>query len=80
MAETKVEATVPGLFYRRPNPEAPPYVEEGGKVIEEQIIGLVEVMKTYVEVKSPVAGILRKFLVENEGVVDAGQAVAVIEN
>jgi acetyl-CoA carboxylase biotin carboxyl carrier protein len=36
-----------GTFYRRPSPEAPPFVDVGSKVRAGQAVGLVEVMKTF---------------------------------
>jgi len=36
-----------GVFYRRPSPAAPPFVEPGTKVRTGDPVGLVEVMKTF---------------------------------
>jgi acetyl-CoA carboxylase biotin carboxyl carrier protein len=36
-----------GIFYRRPSPDAPPFVEPGTRVVSGQPVGLVEVMKTF---------------------------------
>jgi len=36
-----------GMFYRRPSPDAPPYVEPGQVVEEGTTLGLVEVMKCF---------------------------------
>lgn len=36
-----------GVFYRRPSPEDPPFVEVGGRVRLGDAVGLVEVMKTF---------------------------------
>lgn len=36
-----------GMFYRRPSPDAPPYVEPGVVVDEGTTLGLVEVMKCF---------------------------------
>ena len=40
-------APTDGVFYRRPAPDAPPFVEVGSRVQAGQSIGLVEVMKTF---------------------------------
>jgi hypothetical protein len=42
-----VRAPTDGVFYRRPGPGTPPFVEVGSSVHEGQSIGLVEVMKTF---------------------------------
>jgi acetyl-CoA carboxylase biotin carboxyl carrier protein len=36
-----------GVFYRKPSPDAPPFVEKGGRLRRGQPVGLVEVMKTF---------------------------------
>ena len=36
-----------GVFYRRPAPDAPPFVEAGQRIQRGQPVGLVEVMKTF---------------------------------
>jgi biotin carboxyl carrier protein len=36
-----------GVFYRKPGPDAPPFIEVGSRIKPGQPIGLVEVMKTF---------------------------------
>jgi acetyl-CoA carboxylase biotin carboxyl carrier protein len=79
MAREEVLAAVPGTFYRRPDPDADMFVEEGGEVAVGQTIAVVEVMKNFYEVEAEVEGTLVEFLVENEDVVEGGQPLAVIE-
>lgn len=74
-----VKTSIPGVFYRKPSPDEPNFVEDGDTVEEGQVIGLVEVMKNFNEVKSTAAGTLKEFLVENEGEVGVGDDIAVIE-
>lgn len=71
-----IRAAMPGVFYRRPDPEAEPYVDEGEQIEAGQTIGLVEVMKTFNEVKVEAGGRLVKFLVGNEEEVTIGQDLA----
>ena len=73
MAEKTVKAQMPGTFYRRPDPESDPYVEEGDEVTAGDTIGLIEVMKNFNEIKVEEDGKISKFLVEDEEAVDAGQ-------
>ncbi len=79
MAEKTVKAQMPGTFYRRPDPESDPYVEEGDEVTAGDTIGLIEVMKNFNEVKAEEDGRISKFLVENEEAVDAGQDLVELE-
>ena len=43
----KVEAPSEGIFYRRPGPDSPSYVELGSEVTTGMVLGLVEVMKSF---------------------------------
>ena len=78
MAKT-VKAQMPGTFYRRPDPDSDLYVEEGGAVSAGDTVGLIEVMKSFHEVKAEESGTVSKFLVENEDAVDAGQDLMELE-
>lgn len=70
-----IKSPIPGTFYRRPSPEAPPFKEVGDAVAPGEAIGLVEVMKTYHEIKADQGGTIAAFLLESEDPVDAGQDV-----
>jgi len=74
-----VRAQMPGTFYRRPDPESDFYVEEGDSVSAGDTVGLIEVMKSFHEVKAEEGGTVSKFLVENESAVDAGQDLLEME-
>lgn len=78
MANKQVLSPLPGTFYRRPAPDQPPYKEEGDEVAVGDVIGLVEVMKSFHEVKSQENGKVAKFLAENEAAVQAGQPLVEI--
>jgi acetyl-CoA carboxylase biotin carboxyl carrier protein len=70
---------MPGTFYRRPDPESDPYIEEGDQVSAGDTVGLIEVMKSFHEVKAEEEGTIARFLVENEEAVDAGQDLVEME-
>ena len=42
-----ITAFTDGIFYRKPSPDAPPYVEVGDKIEKGKTIGLIEVMKSF---------------------------------
>jgi acetyl-CoA carboxylase biotin carboxyl carrier protein len=77
--EHTITSPLPGTFYRRPNPSSDPYVSEGDDVKSGDVVGLVEIMKSFYEVHSDAAGRVARFLVENSDLVDAGQAIIVLE-
>lgn len=64
---------LPGTFYHRPAPDKPPFKAVGDTVSVGDVIGLIEVMKSFFEVKADQAGRLVKFVVDNEDPVMAGQ-------
>lgn len=78
--EHTIRSPLPGTFYRRPSPEADPYVSEGDEVKPGDVVGLVEIMKSFHEVHSDAAGKVVRFLIENSGLVDAEQEIIVLES
>lgn len=62
----EVRAPMSGVFYRSPSPDEPPYVEEGDTVKKKQVLGLLETMKVFQKIKSPVAGRIIEIAAENE--------------
>ncbi|MCP3029804.1 biotin carboxyl carrier domain-containing protein [Halobacillus sp. A1] len=75
----EIASPLPGVFYRRPDPEKPVYVEEGHEVKAGDTIGLIEVMKSFQEVKAEDDGVIKSIKVEDGAVVEAGQVVAELE-
>ena len=73
MARHEVVTPVPGTFYRRPDPDSDPFFSDGDSVSAGDVIGLVEIMKNFHEVRSAGEGIVQRFLVENEDLIEAGQ-------
>jgi acetyl-CoA carboxylase biotin carboxyl carrier protein len=78
MSDKTIKAPLPGTFYRRPDPGADPFVDEGDSVQAGDVVGLVEIMKSFHEVKTDDSGVVQRFLVENEDTVEAGQDLAVL--
>lgn len=76
---TEIVSPLPGTFYRRSAPDQPAYKEVGDAVAEGETIGLIEVMKSFHEVKATAAGTIRAFLVDNEDAVMAGQPIAELD-
>ena len=69
----QILSPLPGIFYRKLAPDKPPYKKEGDSVDVGEVIGLIEVMKTFNEVKADTAGKIVRFLAENEEEIVAGQ-------
>lgn len=79
MTEHPVRSPLPGIFYRGPSPNELPFTEVGEHVTAEQTIGLVEVMKTFSEVKAATAGRVASFEVEDGAIVSPGDVIATID-
>jgi oxaloacetate decarboxylase alpha subunit len=75
----RVEAPMVGVFYRAPQPGAPPFVEEGDTVTPGQTLCVLEAMKLMNEIKSDAAGIVRAIHVGNAEPVEYGQLLFELE-
>lgn len=74
-----VKSPMVGTAYRRPNPEAKPFVEVGSTVSAGDRVLLVEAMKTFNEIVAPRSGTVSAVLVEDGQPVEYGQPLLVIE-
>ncbi|WP_182084001.1 acetyl-CoA carboxylase [Aureimonas sp. ME7] len=72
----QILSPLPGTFYRSSAPDQPPFKADGAAVAVGDVIGLVEVMKSFHEVRSEVAGDNIRFLADNEEPVMAGAPLA----
>jgi acetyl-CoA carboxylase biotin carboxyl carrier protein len=79
MAHREILSPLPGTFYRKPAPDQPPFAKEGDVIKTGDVVGLVEVMKTFNKIHADVDGRIVRFLAENEASVEAGQALLVVE-
>ena len=74
-----VEAPMVGVVYLQATPDADPYVKVGDRVNQGDVIFIVEAMKLMNEIQAPISGVITEILVENEEVVEYGQAIMRIE-
>ena len=75
----EVRAPMSGVFYRRPDPDQPSYVEIGDVVKKKQVLGLLETMKVFQKIKSPSNGKVVEILPENETALKDNDLVFVLE-
>lgn len=54
-----------GTFYRRPSPEAAPFVQVGDRVTKDTVVCIVEAMKLNNEIKAELDGEVLEILVED---------------
>jgi len=74
-----VVAPLTGIFYTSPSPGAAPYVKEGAHVSAGQVIGLIEAMKLFNEIKSDVSGTVRRLAAESGALVKQKQILIEVE-
>ncbi len=76
----EVRSLMSGVFYRRSGPNEPAYVEVGDQVKKKQVLALLETMKVFQKVNSPVAGTILEIIAENEKPIKDGDLMFVIES
>ncbi len=74
-----IVAPLTGLYYSSPSPGAEPYVREGSQVMVGQVIGLIEAMKLFNEIKSDRAGRVTRIHAESGALVKAKQPLIEVE-
>jgi acetyl-CoA carboxylase biotin carboxyl carrier protein len=78
-ARPSVKAPLTGIWYGSPAPGSSPYVSAGGEVAVGQVIGLIEAMKLFNEIKSDMAGRVVKVHAEDGKLVKAKQPLIEVE-
>ncbi len=68
-----IVAPLTGIFYRSPSPQAPSFVQIGSKVAAGDVIGLIEAMKLFNEIRSTLSGTVRRIVADNGQLVRARQ-------
>ncbi len=79
VARPSVKAPLTGIFYASPAPGSAAYVQAGGEVAIGQVIGLIEAMKLFNEIKSDLAGRVVKVVAESGQLVKARQPLVEVE-
>lgn len=75
----RIEAPTVGIFWRSPNPGAPPFAEVGQQVDPESTVGIVEVMKLMNHIKAGVAGRIVESVAKNGETVEAGASLFIVQ-
>jgi acetyl-CoA carboxylase biotin carboxyl carrier protein len=68
-----------GTAYRKPSPDAKPFVEIGSRVEAGDKVLLVEAMKTFNEITAPRGGVVTAIFVEDGQPVEYGEPLLLIE-
>ena len=74
-----VNAPLTGIFYRSGSPQAPPFTQVGATISQGDVIGLIEAMKLFNEIRSTASGKVHRILIENGQLVRAHQPIIELE-
>jgi len=74
-----VRSPIAGIFYLAPAPGEPPFVELGSEVVEDTVVGIIEVMKVMNNIRAGTRGVVTGFGAANEDLVQFDQALLYID-
>ncbi len=74
-----VNAPLTGIFYRSSSPQTEAFVQVGSSVASGDVIGLIEAMKLFNEIRSTQSGRVRRIFTENGQLVRAHQPLLEVE-
>ena len=66
-----IRPPLPGVFYRAPQPGAPPFVEVGDRVAPDTVVGIIETMKLMTSVTAGCTGVIEEIVAQNASLVEA---------
>jgi acetyl-CoA carboxylase biotin carboxyl carrier protein len=70
---TYIKSPMVGTFYRAASPESKPFLDVGGKCVENTVVCIIEAMKIMNEIQAEAKGSVLECLVENGQPVEYGQ-------
>jgi acetyl-CoA carboxylase biotin carboxyl carrier protein len=74
-----IKAPLTGVWYGSPAPGSAPFVTVGGELAVGQVVGLIEAMKLFNEIKSDLAGRVVRVVPESGALVKAKQPLIEVE-
>lgn len=75
----EIKSPMVGMFYLTSSPESPPYVKVGDVISPDSVIGVIEAMKLFNEIKAEIKGKIVKILVNSGDPVEYGQTLFLVE-
>jgi len=75
----EIVAPLTGVFYHSASPQSPPFVQPGSLVAAGDVIGLIEAMKLFNEIRSTKSGRVRRVVAENGQLVRAKQPLVELD-
>ncbi|EFI42473.1 biotin/lipoyl-containing protein [Peptoniphilus sp. oral taxon 386] len=75
----KLKSPIVGIFYSKASPDSKAFVDVGAEVKKGDVLCIIEAMKMFNEIKSPVDGIIRKINFEDEQLIAFDDIIFEIE-
>ena len=75
---TPITSPMTGIYYSSSSPSAPPFVREGEEISTGQIVGLIEAMKVFNEIPSPITGTVLKQVAQSGQLVQPGDVLILV--
>ncbi len=75
---TPITSPMTGIYYSSSSPSSPAFVKEGELVTTGQIVGLIEAMKVFNEIPSPLSGTVLKQVAQSGQLVQPGEVLLLI--
>ena len=73
-----IKSSMVSIFYRKPSPEDPPFVEVGSEVKKDTVVCLLEVMKCFRSINAGVNGRIEKICAETGQLVQEGEVLFLV--
>jgi len=74
-----ITSPIVGTFYRSPNPESGPFVQEGDRVSKGKVLCIIEAMKLMNEIEAEIDGTLVKIYPQNGQPVEYGEKLFAVK-
>ncbi len=74
-----ITSPIVGTFYRSPNPESGPFVNEGARVSKGKVLCIIEAMKLMNEIESEIDGTIVKIYPQNGQPVEYGEKLFAVK-
>ena len=75
----EIKSPMIGTFYRKADPEKPPFVNVGDAIKPGDVLCIVEAMKLFNEIESEVSGTIVKILVDDTSPIEYDQPLFLVE-
>lgn len=73
-----ITSPMTGIFYASPSPGSGPFLREGAPISAGQTVGLIEAMKVFNEIPSPLSGMVLQIVAQSGQIVNPGDVLVYV--